>query len=160
MTFDRLGRSACAFVAALVGFGAHAAIAGGSDPEVVLDEIFGQVEAMCGGDGQGEPYDIYAISETYFTPELAHGFETAMEGGNLGFDVLVDGQDCKIDGLALEVVDTDGDIAVGRAIFKNMGEDRIIDLRMTKLGDTWKVSDILYQHREFSLSSALADGDD
>lgn len=156
MTFARSGlgtRIAALALASVVA--AQSALAGGSDPEVVLDEIFGQVDAMCGGDGQGAPYDIYAISESYFAPELAQDFEKAMESGDLGFDVLVDGQDCRVSDLALEVVDTDEDIATGRAIFKNMGEDRIIDLRMTKIGDTWKVSDIVYQHRPFVLSDEL-----
>lgn len=155
MNFGRLGLARSAAAALTLALCAPAAFAGGSDPEVVLDEIFGQVVAMCGGDGQGPPYDIYAIAETYFGPELAQRFEKAMESGSLGFDVLVDGQDCKIDGLKLEIVDTDDDIAVGRAIFKNMEEDRIIDLHMTKTGDTWKVSDIIYQHRNFQLSSEL-----
>lgn len=156
MTFRRLGLVARSAGAALaLALAVPSAVAGGSDPEVVLDEIFGQVDAMCGGDGQGPPYDIYAIAETYFTPELARSFSTAMEAGELGFDILVDGQDCLINDLRLEIVDTDGDIATGRAMFSNMGEDRIIDLRMTKTGDTWKVSDVLYQHRPFTLSDEL-----
>lgn len=154
MTFGRfeLGAAAVALALTLV---ASSVLAGGSDLEVVLDEIFGQVDAMCGGDGQGAPYDIYAISESYFTPELAQAFEKGMESGELQFDVLVDGQDCKTTGLALEVVDTDGDSAVGRAVFKNFGEDRVIDLHMSKTGDSWLVSDIVYQHRPFSLKDAL-----
>lgn len=128
---------------------------GGSDPEVVLDEIYGQVDAMCGGDGQGSPYDIYAIAAAFFVPELAEPFEKAMEANELGFDVLVDGQDCKVSDLAIEVVDTDEDSAVGRATFTNFGEDRVIDLHMTKDGDAWMVSDIVYQHRPFSLKEAL-----
>lgn len=154
MTFGRFELGAAA-VALVLTLAATSALAGGSDPEVVLDEIFGQVDAMCGGDGQGAPYDIYAISEAYFTPELAQTFEKGMESGELQFDILVDGQDCKTTGLALEVVDTDGDIAVGRAVFKNFGEDRVIDLHMSKAGDTWLVSDIVYQHRPFSLKDAL-----
>lgn len=63
--------------------------------------------------------------------------------------------------LSLEVVDAAADIAVGRAIFKNMGENRIIDLRMTRIGETWKVFDILYQRpplraQRRTLTGALA----
>jgi hypothetical protein len=128
-----------------------ASAAGGSDPQVVLDEIFGQVDAMCGGDDQGPAYDIYVIAEDYFTAELAKTFTTAMETGSLGFDVLVDGQDCKTTDLTLEVVKSEDAAAVGRATFKNMGEARIIDLLMTKSGDGWAVDDIVYDHRPFSL---------
>ena len=142
-------------IAALCGICSPTALAGGSDAEVVLDEIFGQVDAMCGGDGQGAPYDISVIAKTYFTPGLAADFTKAMESGDLGFDILVDGQDCETRDLSLEVVDTDEDIATGRAIFKNMGEDRIIDLKMTRTGDSWLVSDVIYQHRPFVLSDAL-----
>ena len=133
---------------------AASAQAGGSDPEVVLDEIYGQVDAMCGGDGQGPAYDITAIAETYFTPDLAKTFEKAMASDDFGFDILIDAQDCKTTDLGLEVVESDTDHAVGRARFKNMGEDRIIDLHMTKAGDEWKVSDVVYQHRPFSLKAA------
>lgn len=130
------------------------AAAGGSDPEVVLDEIYGQVDAMCGGNGQGPAYDITAIAETYFAPDLVKTFETAMASDDFGFDILIDAQDCKTTDLSLEVVDSDTDHAVGRARFKNMGEDRIVDLHMTKAGNEWKVSDVVYQHRPFSLKAA------
>jgi hypothetical protein len=155
MLGDRPGSRIGALALLAVLLGAGSAFAGGSDPEVVLDEIYGQVDAMCGGEGQGPGYDIYAIAEIYFAPDLAQPFEKAMESGDLGFDVLIDGQDCRISDLQLEVVDTDGDVAVGRAMFKNMGEDRIIDLQMRKAGEAWKVSDIVYQHRPFSLREAL-----
>jgi hypothetical protein len=127
------------------------ALAGGSDPQVVLDEIYGQVDATCGGDGQGPAYDIYVIAEDYFTPDLAKTFTKAMETGDLGFDVLVDAQDCKVTDLKLEVVKSEADAAVGRATFKNMGEDRVIDLLMSKSGNGWSVDDIVYRHRTFSL---------
>lgn len=151
--FGPLARSTV--VAVLMAPFPFPAAAGGSDPQVVLDEIFGQVEATCGGDAQGPPYDIYAIAETYFTPKLAQDFTAAMESGDLGFDILVDGQDCEIRDIDLDVVDTSGDAATGRATFKNMGESRIIDLKMTKTGDSWKVSDVIYQHRPFVLSNEL-----
>lgn len=127
------------------------AVAGGSDPQVVLDEIYGQVDAMCGGDGQGPAYDIYVIADDYFTPDLAKMFTRAMEAGDLDFDVLTDGQDCKVSDLKLEVIKSEADTAVGRATFKNMGEDRVVDLPMAKSGDDWMVDDLVYRHRTFSL---------
>ncbi|AHB50305.1 hypothetical protein W911_13945 [Hyphomicrobium nitrativorans NL23] len=156
MTIPRFGsRAQSAAVAVLLMLFPFPAAAGGSGPEVVLDEIFGQVEATCGGEAQGPPYDIYAIAETYFTPTLAQAFTAAMESGDLGFDILVDGQDCEIRDVELTVLDRDAGTATGRAIFKNMGESRIIDLKMTKTGDRWAVSDVIYQHRPFVLSDEL-----
>ncbi|WP_295558508.1 hypothetical protein [uncultured Hyphomicrobium sp.] len=153
-------RALLAFIAVLLlpsilGAFAPQARAGGSDPQIVLDEIYGQVDAMCGGDGQGAAYDIYAIAKTYFAPDLAKPFEKAMEAGDLDFDILVDGQDCKISDLELAVTESTDASATGRATFKNMGEARVIDFLMTKTGAAWKVSDVVYRHRSFSLRSAL-----
>jgi hypothetical protein len=131
------------------------AAAGGSDPKVVLDEIFQQVDGMCGGDGNGPAYDIAEIAKTYFAPNLAKPFEAAMESGSLDFDVLVDGQDCKTTDLELTMVESGETSAKGRATFKNMGEARVIDLVMMKSGDAWKVADIVYEHRPFSLRKSL-----
>lgn len=142
------------FLAALVAaltIAVSPAAAAGSDPQVVLDEIYGQVDAMCGGDGQGPAYDIYSIADDYFSPDLAKTFAKSMDAGDLDFDVLVDAQDCKVTDLKLEVVKTEADTALGRATFKNMGEDRVIDLMMGKSGDDWSVDDIVYRHRTFSL---------
>ncbi len=151
-----IGRAHAALAAtltilALLTITAVPATAGGSDPQVVLDEIYGQVDAMCGGDGQGHAYDIYVIADDYFTPDLAKTFAKAMEAGDLDFDVLTDAQDCKVSDLKLEVVKSEPETAVGRATFKNMGEDRVIDLLMVKSGDDWMVDDIVYRHRTFSL---------
>lgn len=154
--FRRFGsRTQWAATAVLLALVPLPATAGGSDPKVMLDEIFGQVEATCGGDAQGAPYDIYTIAETYFTPELAQSFTAAMESGDLGFDILVDGQDCEIRDVDVDVLEQDADSATGRATFKNMGESRIIDLKMMKTGDSWAVSDVVYQHRPFVLTDEL-----
>lgn len=144
-------RLLAAALAILLTTAASPASAGGSDPQVVLDEIYGQVDAMCGGDGQGPAYDIHVIADDYFTPDLAKTFTTAMETGDLDFDVLVDGQDCKVSDLKLEVIKADADTAIGRATFKNMGEDRVIDLMLGRSGSDWSVDDIIYRHRTFSL---------
>ncbi len=122
--------------------------AGGSDPQVVLDEIYGQVDAMCGGDGNGPAYDILAIAAQYFAPDLAKTIDADSE---LGFDVLVDGQDCRVSALDLSVVENTGHTTTGRAEFQNFGERRSIDLKMAKRGEAWEVTDIVYRHRPFSL---------
>lgn len=147
-------RSAVGFAITAAVIAAPAA-AGGSDPKVVLDEIFQQVDGMCGGDGNGPAYDISEVAKAYFAPNLAKPFEAAMDSGDLDFDVLVDGQDCKTTDLELTMIESGETSAKGRATFKNMGEARVIDLVMTKSGDAWKVSDIVYQHRPFSLRKAL-----
>lgn len=146
-------RRAAGFAIAATLLAAPASAGGG--PEVVLDEIFQQVDGMCGGDGNGPAYDISEIAKTSFAPDLAKPFEAAMESGDLGFDVLVDGQDCKTTDLELTMIESGATSAKGRATFKNMGEARVIDLVMTKSGDVWKVSDIVYQHRPFSLRKSL-----
>lgn len=132
-----------------------AALAGGSDPQVVLDEIYGQVAEMCGGDGQGAAYDLEAIAKTYFTPALAKTVSKAAETGDLDFDVLVDGQDCKVSDLQLAIVDGAANSATGRATFKNFDEPRTVDLKMVKSGSSWQVADIVYGHRAFSLKAAF-----
>ena len=117
-------------------------------PKAVLQEIYGQVDAMCGGDGNGPAYDILAIAAQYFAPDLAKTIDADSE---LGFDVLVDGQDCKVSALDLSVVENTGHTATGRAEFQNFGERRSIDLKMAKRGEAWEVTDIVYRHRPFSL---------
>ncbi len=147
--------AAVAFCAVLACFGSGTANAGGSDPKAILDDIFGQMSAMCGGDGQGPSYDLEAIARTYFTPALVAIITRDYEQPcALGFDPLVDAQDCKTSDLKLAMVAGGDTTATGRATFKNMGEERVIDLVMTKSGSDWQVSDIVYRHRPFSLKAA------
>jgi hypothetical protein len=146
-------RAAVLLAAALLSF-ARPAWAGGSDPQIILDEIYGQVAEMCTGDG-GPPYDFVAIAKTYFTPALAAKVKKASDDNALDFDVLVDAQDCEISELDLRIVGGGGATAIGRAEFKNMGEARTIDLMMAKAGDAWQVTDIVYRHRPFSLKAAF-----
>lgn len=127
------------------------ALASSDSPRALLDEIFGHVDTMCGGDGDGPAYDIYEIAKAHFTPALEKTFEAAMGADNLGFDFLVDAQDCKTSDLKLSIVSQGDATATGRATFKNMGEERVIDLIMVKSGADWKVDDIAYGHRQFSL---------
>lgn len=128
--------------------------AGGSDPKAVLDDIFGQMNAMCGGNGDGPAYDLAAIAKKYFVPALVKIVTRDIEQeGALDFDILTDGQDCKTSDLKLDIIGGGGSTSIGRATFKNMGEDRIIDLHMTNAGGDWMVSDVVYRHRPFSLKA-------
>lgn len=131
-----------------------AAEAGGSDPQIVLDEIYGQVAEMCSADG-GPPYDFTKIAKTYFTSELAKKVVRASDVNMLDFDVLVDGNDCKVTELDLRVVEEKADTAIGRAEFKNFDKARTVDLMMKKTGSDWQVTDIVYRHRPFSLKASL-----
>jgi len=142
------------FLSAVLLCLAAPAVAGGSDPQIILDEIYGQVSEMCTGDG-GPPYDFVAIAKTYFTPTLAKKVEKASNDNAIDFDVLVDGQDCKLTELDLRLVGGGETSAIGRAEFKNMGEPRTIDLLMSKSDSTWQVTDIVYRHRPFSLKAAF-----
>jgi hypothetical protein len=129
------------------------ALAASDSPRALIDEIFGQVDTMCGGDGNGPAYDLYEIAKAHFTPALEKTFETAMGSDDFGFDVLIDAQDCKTSDLKLSIVSQGDATATGRATFKNMGEDRVINLIMVKPGADWKVDDIAYGHRQFSLKA-------
>jgi hypothetical protein len=150
MSYARTWIAAAATGAMLLGADANA---GGSDPKTILTDIYGQVNAMCSGDGNGPGYDIVAIAKRYFVPELAKKISTAAEDDTLDFDILVDGQDCKLSPLDLKVVAETGTTAAGRAEFENFGERRSIELVMAKSGDAWEVTDVVYLHRPFSLKS-------
>lgn len=145
----------CAALLVIVSIFPAPAAAGGSDPQIVLDEIYGQVAEMCGGDGQGAAYDIEAIAKSYFTPALAKKITSGLASGDLDYDVLVDGNDCKVTDLDLTIVGGGSTTAIARASFKNFGEDRVVDLQMVKSGSDWQVADIVYRHRAFSLKSAF-----
>lgn len=155
MLTTRSGRAAALLLAALAQLASLPAIAGGSDPKVVLDEIYGQVMEMCGGDGQGQSYDIEAIAKSYFTPALAKKISKGLESGDLDYDILVDGNDCKVTGLDLKIVGGGDSTAIGRAAFDNLGEKRIVELHMIKDGSDWQVADVVFRHRPFSLKSAF-----
>lgn len=145
----------CAALLVIVSVFPALAAAGGNDPQIVLDEIYGQVAEMCGGDGQGAAYDIEAIAKSYFTPTLAKKITSGLASGDLDYDVLVDGNDCKVTDLDLTIVGGGTTTAIARASFKNFGEDRVVDLQMVKSGNDWQVADIVYRHRTFSLKSAF-----
>jgi hypothetical protein len=148
-------RLALLMVAVLLVAGvAGPARAGGGDPKAVLDDIFGQMNTMCGGNGDGPAYDLEAIAKKYFVPALVKIVTRDYEQpGALGFDILVDGQDCKTSDLKLDIIGGGGSTSIGRATFKNMGEERVIDLHMTNAGGDWMVADVVYRHRPFSLKA-------
>lgn len=142
-------------IAALIAAGAaNPARAGGSDPKAVLDDLFGQMNSMCGGNGDGPAYDLDALAKKYFVPALVKIITRDYEQpGALGFDILIDGQDCKTSDLNLSIVGGGGSTSIGRATFKNFGEERVIDLLMTNAGGDWMVTDVVYRHRPFSLKA-------
>ena len=142
-------------IAVLIAAGAaNPARAGGSDPKAVLDDLFGQMNSMCGGNGDGPAYDLDALAKKYFVPALVKIITRDYEQpGALGFDILIDGQDCKTSDLNLSVVGGGGNTSIGRATFKNFGEERVIDLLMTNAGGDWMVTDVVYRHRPFSLKA-------
>jgi hypothetical protein len=153
---DRGGSLPIAGLLFLLGLFAGPAYAGGSDPQIVLDEIYGQVAEMCSADAPGPAYDIEAIAKSYFTPALAKKIASGLASGALDYDVLVDSNDCQVSGLDLTiVVGGGGTTAIARASFKNFGEGRVVDLQMVKSGADWQVADIVYQHRAFSLKNAF-----
>jgi len=145
-----------ALLLAMLSLGSLPARAGEDSPRAVIDDIFGQVNAMCGGDGNGPAYDLTEIAKAHFAPSLETTFETFMSSDAFGFDLWTDAQDCKTTDLTLSILESAETSAKTRATFKNMGEGRIVDLEMTKTGDAWKVSDVVYRHRPFSLKAIPA----
>ena len=146
--------------ALLLAAGALAAQAR-DDAKDVARDIYRQVERAC-EDRSREPYNLATIAEQHFVADLKESLDRAYRDQALGFDILIDGQDCQIRDVDLdEAGDDDDDDRRGetivRAEFKNFCEKRRIDLVMVREGGRWMVADIVYRHREWSLRQELAD---
>jgi hypothetical protein len=151
------------YCAAAVAFSATLAVtalpAFAETPNGILEQIFEKVQAACKEGEQGAPYDANEMAKQFFSSELAAKFAQATEDATLDFDVFTDAQDCAVTGMQLAVTEEEGDRATGRATFENMGEPRVVDLVMSKAGADWKVVDIVYGHRKFSLDQQLEQPD-
>lgn len=140
-------------LAAVLSAAASPAHADG-EPNTIAKAIYAQVFASCQGT-DAPMYDLNAIAKAYFEPGLAQKLEASDEGTMLGFDVLIDGQDCKVADVRTTTVSEDAGKATVRVNFTNFEEKRAVDLVMTKIGPAWKVDDVVYGHRDFSLRKEL-----
>jgi hypothetical protein len=128
-------------------------------PNGILEQIFEGVQAACKEGGQGAAYDANEIAKKFFSAGLAAKVAQATEDATLDFDIFTDAQDCAVKDMQLSVTDEEGDNATGHATFENMGEPRIVDLVMSKAGGDWKIVDVVYGHRKFSLDQQLEQPD-
>lgn len=137
-----------------------AALHAGDDAEDVAERIYDRVEDACPVRGNGHPYNLAAIADRYFVPDLRDILADAYADHAVGFDVLIDAQDCAIRDIDVDVDgdDDDGNRVVARAEFKNLGEPRVVDLLMVRHGGRWLVADIAYRHRDWRLRRDLHAG--
>jgi Protein of unknown function (DUF3828) len=105
--------------------------------------------AYTGPSAKGISLDGYAAYVRYFTPELARMIDkdatAAAKRGEvptLDGDPFIDAQDWQIESLAIELKDIPPNKALGKVRFKNVGEDRLIELDLVKLKQGWRIADI------------------
>jgi hypothetical protein len=130
----------------------------GDDAGDVAQKIYRIVERSCPEDGEGVPYNLAEVASRYFLPDLNEALRQAYEQHTLGFDILIDAQDCAIDDVDIDV---DGDEeergqVLARAEFRNFGEPRVVNLLLVSGAYGWKVADIAYGHRDWQLRRELA----
>ena len=141
---------------ALLALPAGPAMAG-DDARDVARRIYRLVEKACPEDGDGLPYNLADIARDHFSPELQDQLSRAYRDHRLDFDVLIDARDCAIDDVDIDTDDDHDDRgrAIASAKFKNFGERRKVELVMVSMDGGWKVADIRYQHRNWSLTRDL-----
>jgi len=129
---------------------AHAA---GSNPQVVLNELYGLVGETCSEVAKTGSYDQVAVAKSYFTPELAKKLSDALATGSIDFDIFTDSQDCGLSDVDLKLTEATAAEATGVALFKNYGEERVVQILMRRTGAEWQIDDLKYGHRHFSLKA-------
>lgn len=90
-----------------------------------------------------------ALVDRYFTKQLADLIwkdATTSEGeiGALDADPLYDAQDVEIKGFRIGAAEVKGDKATVQAAFSNFGEKKTITFYLTRVGGTWKITDVGY----------------
>ena len=157
--FDTARRPSLGAMAALgfLNLSTPAAVAGHGAKHVAR-AIYRIVEKACPEHGNGVPYNLAAIAEEHFSPGLREALRRAYERHSIGFDILIDAQDCATDDVDLDVDRQDRGLAIARAEFRNFGEKRDIELVLMKVGGHWKVEDVFYRHRDWSARRDLEGG--
>jgi hypothetical protein len=147
--------------ATLIAFAALGAgpSAASDDAGDIAHKIYRIVEKACPEDGGGVPYNLAEIASAYFSPGLNDALRYAYERHTLGFDILIDAQDCAIDDVDVDVDDDDEERGqvLARAEFRNFGEPRVVNLIMVRGRYGWKVADIAYGHRDWQLRRDLSE---
>lgn len=157
MTTLRAGAIALSAAAALA---LSSAALADDDARDVARDIYRKVERACERSGRA-PYNLAEIVEHHFLPELRVELDRAYRNGQIDFDILIDAQDCNIRDVDLDGGHDHDDERGGRPVvvtakFRNYGERRAVDLVMVRTRGGWKVADIVYRHRAWSLRQNLA----
>jgi hypothetical protein len=105
--------------------------------------------AYTGPSAKGVPLDGSSAYARYFTPELAQMIDkdvrAAKKRGDvptLDGDPFIDAQDWQIERVAIELKDIPPNKALAKVRFKNVDEDRLIELDLVKLKQGWRIADI------------------
>jgi hypothetical protein len=134
----------------------------GDDPDDVLRAVYEPVEQACPEDGRSRRYNLAEIAERHFTDELRDLLRSAYEARTIDFDILIDARECAIEDIDLDIrgvrEDEEGRevSAVGRAEFRNLGDKRRIEFLIVNRHGEWRVDDIRYKHRNWSLRRDIA----
>ncbi|BCP56136.1 hypothetical protein K32_47530 [Kaistia sp. 32K] len=153
MALTRRGVAHLLLVATL-GVGFASTQAGSSvaadDPEAFVAAIYQRYE----NGGEGVPLDDAGTVRALFEPRLAElivadSDEAAALGdvSKLDGDPFIDAQDWDITELLVSVEATTPDRADGTITFKNFGEPKLIEMRLVRLDEGWRIRDILWPER-------------
>lgn len=95
--------------------------------------------------------DDRSLLDKYFTKELAdliwNDAKTSAANNEVGVidgDPLYNAQDMEIKGLKIGAAETGGDSATVPVTFTNYGKSEKLTFQMKRVGDKWKISDIVY----------------
>ena len=123
----------------LLPFGAHGQT---TTPDAFLHSIY---DPYLKADFKGQPY--WQVSR-FFAPELARAIEADMreakrrgEVPKLDGDPFLDAQDWEVKDLAISV-EPDGQKAIGRVSFDNVGKRTEITLELVQTPAGWRIADI------------------
>lgn len=109
--------------------------------------------------GEGPPPgDGRVFANTYFEPTLAKAYIRALDGNLLDFDVFVDGQDCDLGTATIAPAPGVREPVTVRLEFANFNEPRTLDYVLHLSAAGWKLYDIVYRHRRFSLRKLVRAG--
>ena len=80
--------------------------------------------------------------------------------GNLQFDPLCDGQDCRISAVKAFCTATNGSQATVHVRFRNFGKARLLVFAMRRTGKGWRIAEISgLKHPRWQLSAVLRGSD-
>ena len=104
-----------------------------------------------GKDAKGAPLDKDATIRRYFEPALARlmirdaaAAKKRGEVPSLDGDPFIDAQDFEIESFNIAVRDVAANKASATVTFKNLGEDKRVELDLVKLKAGWRIADIKF----------------